>query len=204
MTKHVVVIASGKTEESALPHLLLHLGGEDIVVDDILIPPRSRALNVEMACKLVQTGWYHPPGNVTPDKFVVLVDTDAKDPVEVLRPFRQELPGRVGRMTATLQFAFAQQHLEAWFFADSIGLRRCLGGRDLGSVDATHPDQIVNPKQHLENLLAKRVYTHEVSKEIATQLKPGAIAGLSPSFRGFLEAIRNGKAPVQEKVPPVD
>ena len=113
MSKHVVVIASGETERRSVPHLVAHLRSEDISVDEVRIPPRGRALNVEKAEKLVKATWYE---NVVepPDKFVVLVDVDSKTPDEVPRPLQEQLPGRLGpEIRATIQYAHAQWHLEA-------------------------------------------------------------------------------------------
>ncbi|MEX2142355.1 MAG: DUF4276 family protein [Pirellulales bacterium] len=193
MSKRVIVIASGETERRSLPHLVAHLRAEDIYVVEVRRPDGNKALNVEMAEKLVKAAWYAPTDSLTPDKFVILVDTDAKDPDQVLRPFREQLPGRLGaRIKATVQFAYAQRHLEAWYFADFDNLRKCLGGRDLGSVDASQPDKIQDPKRHLKNLLEDRAYTAVVSEQIASKLKAEAIADRSASFRRFLEAVRNG------------
>ena len=191
MSKHVVVIASGETERRSLPHLVAHLRYKDISVDEVRIPPRGRTLNVEMAEKLVKATWY---GNVVdpPDKFVVLVDVDSKAPGEVLRPLQEQLPGRLGpEISATIQYAFAQWHLEAWYFADSENLRGYLE-RAPGSVDTSKPDEIQNPKLHLKNLLGDRVYTSVVSEEIAKRLNAQTIAQRSPSFQGFLDAVMNG------------
>lgn len=66
-----------------------------------------------------------------------------------------------------------------------------LGAR-LEIVDTSKPDDIENPKNHLKNVLDERVYTARVSEEIAMSLDPTTIAGRSPSFRGFLEAVKNG------------
>ena len=73
MSKRVIVVASGETERRSLPHLLADLETEDIVIDSVRIPPGGRALNVEMAEKLVKSAWYE---NIVspPDKFVILVD----------------------------------------------------------------------------------------------------------------------------------
>ena len=145
-----------------------------------------------MAEKLVKAAWYSSPGDVPPDKFVILLDTDGKQPDQVLRPFREHLPERLGpKIPASFQFAYAQWHLEAWYFADVSNLRDYLG-RDTGSIDASKPDEIRNPKLHLKNLLGDRVYTAVISEEIARKLNPETIAGRSPSFHGFLEAVRNG------------
>ena len=65
-------------------------------------------------------------------------------------------------------------------------------GRDVGSVDASKPDEIQNPKLHLKNLLGDRVYTAPLSEEIARTLDAATIAQRSPSFQGFLEAVTNG------------
>lgn len=192
MSKRVVVIASGETERRSLPHLLAHLRAEDIIVVEIRIPSRNRALNVEMAQRLVEAAWYAPVENVAPDKFVILVDTDGHTPEQALLQFRESLPGRVGpAITATLQFTCAQWHLEAWYFADAASLSAYLG-RDTGNVDASRPDEIENPKLHLRHLLGERTYTAVISEEIAKKLDPQTIARQSPSFRGFIEGVRNG------------
>jgi hypothetical protein len=68
------------------------------------------------------------------------------------------------------------------------------------SADPSKPDEIQNPKLHLKHLLGERVYTAVISEEIARNLKAETIAQRSPSFRGFLEAVRNGKAPVPAEV----
>jgi hypothetical protein len=191
MGKRVIVIAEGESERRSLPWLLAHLEEDDIWLADVRIA-RGR-LDVDMARKLVISAWFAPPDYVPPDKFVILVDADGKDPNEVLRPFREELPGRLGpKVTAALLFAHAQWHLEAWFFADVAGLRAYLG-RDPGHVDTSNPDEIKNPKQHLRNLLSDRAYTPVVSSEIARVLNAVTIAERSPSFDGFLQAVMNGK-----------
>jgi hypothetical protein len=149
MSKNVIIIASGETERRSLPHLLAHLKAADVIVDDVRIPPRRKnALTIEMAEKLMRSAWF---GNASPpEKFVVLLDADGKVPDDVLRPFREELPKRIGgNISATIQYAIAQWHLEAWFFGDARGLKGYLG-RAPGSVDTSKPDEIQNPKQHLK------------------------------------------------------
>lgn len=192
MAKEVVVIASGETERRSLPHLAAHLQAEGITVVEVRIPPRHRALNVEMAEKLLKASWFERLA-APPDKFVVLVDTDGGDPDEALCPFREQMPSRIGpSIGAQIQFACAQSHLEAWYFADASGLRAYLE-RDLGSVDASKPDEIQNPKLHLKHLLGECAYTAVISEEIAKGLSAQTISQRSPSFQGFLEAVRNGK-----------
>jgi hypothetical protein len=192
MSKKVIVIASGETERRSLPHLVAHLQAEDVFVVEIRRPDGNKALSVEMAEKLVKAAWWAPPENVVPDKFVILVDADGKDPEQVLYPFRERLRARLGpKITASLQFACAQWHLEAWYFADITGLRSYIGC-DPGSVDASKPDEIQNPKLQLRNLLGERMYTAVVSEEIARLLNVQSIAGRSPSFQSFLEAVRDG------------
>jgi Domain of unknown function (DUF4276) len=192
MGKDVVVIASGETERRALPHLVAHLQAEGITLIEVRVPRGGKALNVEMAEKLVKASWFERIA-APPDKFVVLVDTNGRTPDEVLRPFREQLPGRIPtKFGAQLQFACAQWHLEAWYFADNQGLRGYLE-RDLGSVDASKPDEIRNPKLHLKHLLGERAYTAVISEEIAKRLNAQTIAERSPSFHGFVEAVRNGQ-----------
>ena len=189
--KHVVVIASGETERRALPHLLEHLHRHDIEVS-VRIPPRNQALSVEMAYKLIQSSLYDLPDG-PPGKYVVLVDVDGKNPDMALAPFKEELPQRlVDQLNSRIQYAYAQWHLEAWYFADERNLRSYIGGRALGRVDSSRPDEIQNPKLHLKNLLRDGIYTARVSEEIATVLDAETIAQRSRSFQGFLEAVKNG------------
>jgi len=192
MGKRVAIIASGETERRSLPHLLSHLCIEGIDVIEVRIPPGHRALNMEMADRLIKATWYERI-SAPPDKFVILVDIDGKDPNDVLDPFRKELPARIApKINASLQFAYAQWHLEAWYFADGMGLRQYFDGSNLGSVDTSAPDQIQNPKLHLKHLLGQRAYTAVVSEEIAKALKADRISQRSASFQGFLKAVRNG------------
>ena len=192
MTKRIIVIASGETERRALPHLTAHLQEHDIVVADVRIPARNRALNVTMAEKLIKAAWYeylHEPTH----KFVVVVDVDGKEPRQVLSPLQEVLPGRIQDVEANVLFAFAQQHLEAWYFADASNLKNYIQ-KSLGNIDASNPDKIQNPKSHLKNLLGSQMYTARVSEEIARQLDARTIAQRSPSFRVFLNAAMNGSS----------
>jgi hypothetical protein len=199
MGKDVVVLASGETERRSLPYLLAHLHEEDITVVEVRIPPGGKALSVEMAEKLLKASWYERLA-APPDKFVVLLDTDGRTPNEILRPFREQLPTRLGpKIHAQLQFACAQWHLEAWYFADSSELRGYLE-RDLGSIDTSKPDEIQNPKLRLKHLLGERAYTAVISEEIARRLNAQTIGQRSPSFQGFLEALRNGQSKVHDQM----
>ena len=98
---------------------------------------------------------------------------------------------------ADVLVAYAQQHLESWYFADSKNLREYLG-RSLGSADPSSPDTIHDPKRHLINLLGGRVYTARTSEEIAKRLDGRTIEERSPSFSGFVEALRNGTGASQQ------
>ena len=191
MTGNVIVLASGETERRALPHLLAHLRNRGVSAEEVRIPPRNGALSVKMAAKLMKAAWYERLGVCSPDKFVVLLDVDGKLPGKVLEPFRA-LPELLSvEIEAAVRCAYAQWHLEAWYFADAANLRGYLG-RALGEVDASKPDEIQNPKLHLKHLLGARVYTARISEEIARELDAPAIAERSPSFKGFVDAVTNG------------
>ena len=195
MTKHVAVIASGETERRALPHLVSHLRDHDIDVS-VSIPRGNRKLSVSMAETLIKSVLY---AGQPPDKVVVLIDLDGKDPDQELHPFKADLPGRLSNGPPhSIQFAYAQWHLEAWYFADAEGLRSYLSGQAPGHVDTSRPDDIQNPKLHLKHLLGNRRHTALVSEEIAKSLNPQVIAQRSPSFGRFLEAVRNGTAATAE------
>lgn len=197
MPKRVIVIASGETERRALPHLLSHLRDEGIVLADVRIPSRNRGLRVKIVEKIIKSAWYESP----PDKFVLLVDADGKDPSATLAPFENDLPERLPpEVRPKLQYAYAQRHLEAWYFADSQNLKEYLRGKAIRSVDASKPDEIQNPKQHLKNLLERSTYTALISEEIARTLDARTIAQRSPSFDGFLSAVRNGSPSVDSDV----
>ena len=190
MSKKIIILASGETERRALPHLLAHLRDRGVSVEEIRIPPRNGVLSIRTAEKLIKAAWYERLGVCSPDKFVVLLDVDGKPPERVLEPFRA-LPERLGgKIRAAVRCAYAQWHLEAWYFADAANLRGYLGRAP--GVDTFKPDGIPNPKHHLKQLLGDRVYTARVSEEIASQLDAQAIAERSPSFKGFLDAMMNG------------
>ena len=199
MRKRVIVIASGETERRALPHLLSHLRDEGIVLADVRIPPRNLDLQVEIVEKIIKSAWYE--SQTPPDKFVLLVDVDGKDPDATLAPFKKDLPGRLPpEVRPMLQYAYAQRHLEAWYFADAQNLRTYLRGKDPRRVDASKPDEIQNPKQHLKNLLERSTYTARTSEDIARMLDARTISLRSPSFDGFLSAVRNGSPSVDSDV----
>ena len=192
MAKKVIVLASGETERRALPHLLAHLRDRGVLVEEVRIPPRSGVLSVRTAERLIKAAWYDRLDVCPPDKFIVLLDVDGKPPEKVLGPFNA-LPERLGgKIEVAIRCAYAQWHLEAWYFADAANLRGYLDDRALGNVDTSKPDEIQNPKLHLKHLLDGRVYTARVSEEIASRLDAPTIAEGSPSFKGFLDAVMNG------------
>lgn len=199
MPKRVIVIASGETERRALPHLLSHLLDEGITVADVRIPSRNRGLRVKIVEKIIKSAWYE--SQTPPDKFVLLIDVDGKDPDDSLSPFKKGLPERLPpEVRPKLQYVYAQWHPEAWYFADSQNLRTYLRDKALGSVDASKPDEIQNPKQHLKNLLERSTYTALISEDIDRTLDARTIALRSPSFNGFLSAVRNGSPSVDSDV----
>ena len=192
MTKRVLIIASGPTERSALPKLLEHLKSENIEVD-IRIPSGHRQLRPNVVYPIIISSQYDSDEG-PPDKCVILVDTDGKSPEEAIGPIQQGLQRtQLSRTAQNVKFAYAQWHLEAWYFADAANLREYLR-RDVGNVNPNEPDQIQNPKHHLRQLLGDSIYTAQVSEEIAARLNPSTIAQRSSSFRTFLEIIRNGDA----------
>ena len=188
---HVVVVASGETEQRSLPHLVSHLQKQGTSVDDVRIPPRNKALDVGVAEKIIKSIWYENPG-AEPDKIVLLLDVDRKSPDQVVGRMKEDLASRLpAEIKVRMQYAHAQPHLEAWYFADGVNLRGYLK-RDLGRVDDTRPDEIENPKLHLKNILDEQVYTARVSAEIARALAAETIARRSPSFKGFPDSLLNG------------
>ena len=195
MAKQVVIIASGETERRALPVLMQPLMGQDIHIQDVRIPPGNKALDIDMVEKLIKAAWYS--STEPPDKFVVLVDIDGASSAVKLSPFENNLPERLQHeVNASVLFAYAQWHLEAWYFADADNFREYLG-KALGNVDTSKPDEIQNPKLHLKNLLVDRIYTSAVSQEIAKSLDAQTISQRSPSFQGFVNAVRNGTTVVE-------
>ena len=190
--KRVVVIASGITERRAVPHLLTGVNDATVSAEDVRFPPRHHQLTPEEVVKLVRAVWWERT-DAPPDKIVVLVDTDRKTPEEAMFDLKEMLPKRLSaEMRRTIEYAYAQRHLEAWFFADADALKKVLG-ISLGREDYSRPDEMENPKLHLRHLLGKdRQYTSRVSEEIAKGLDPDVIERKSPSFRGFLAAVRNG------------
>ena len=195
MGKKVVVIVSGETDRRSIPCLCRDFFEPSF---EVRRPPGNAALTPERAKNLIKAAWYEMCGRGNaPDKFVVLVDADNHEPLEAARPFG-EMAAQLADVTAPKLVATAVRHLEAWFFGHSEKLREFLG-RDLGSIDASQPDAIDNPKLHLTHLLksGSRVYTASVAEQIANQLDPDVIEGRSGSFAGFLRKLENGPAITQ-------
>jgi hypothetical protein len=190
MVKRVLIIASGPTELNALPELLKHLETEDIRLD-VRVPPGHQQIRPSVVCPIIYAAQYDSQSG-PPDKCVILMDTDGKSPEETIAPIRQGLQQtRVLQVVQSVKYAYAQWHLEAWYFADTRNLRSYLG-RDVGNINPNEPDRIENPKLHLQQLLGELTYTAQVSGAIARQLDYRAIAQRSPSFRNFLATVKNG------------
>ena len=192
MARRLVVIASGETERRALPHLLRPLlqAGRQLI--GVRIPPGNRPLNQQTVFSLIVAEWWQSKGTADqPDKFVVLLDADGRTPLTIIEAIKNPLEARLKSVAAAVKYAVAQRHLEAWYFADEQRLRHKLG-RALGRVDASQPDEILNPKHHLRQLLDDAVYTARVSEDIARALDPAVIKSRSSSFAGFVDAAQNG------------
>jgi hypothetical protein len=189
-----VVIASGETERRALPHLLSHLAEEGIeIIYPIRTPPNGR-ITGEIAYKIIVSAWRELEWVTPPDKFVVLVDADGKAPETVVEALEQQLKKtNVAAVPAAVLVTSAKWHLEAWFFADPASLRAYIGG-SLGSIDASKPDDIINPKLCLKNLIDE-TYTSRIAEEIAQKLVVLEVRSHSPSFAQFERAVRNGHEP---------
>jgi hypothetical protein len=190
MGKRVVIIASGETERMALPHLLRHLEAEKVtILEPIRTPPRDRPITSDMATSLVLSAWHST--DPRPDKFVILVDADGKDPQAVAATLAERLGGtKCQQIPVPIKVIAAKWHLEAWFWADPLGLRDYLG-RDLGKVDTSDPDAIPSPKNSLKQLLDD-VYTARVAGEIAQKISAIEVSKRSRSFSLFEQAVRNG------------
>ncbi len=192
MARKVIVIVSGETDRRSVPLLCRHFS-KQVDLFEVRKPPGNAALTPEQAIKLIKAGWYEMKWcGEAPDKFVVLVDCDAFSPDVAAEPFEKAL-AQITEIPVARIVAVAVRHLEAWFFGDVEKLREFLG-RDPGRIDTSRPDEIDNPKLHLENLLQSRsrVYTARVAEQIAGLLDPPTIEGRSPSFAGFVNKLRNG------------
>ena len=122
---------------------------------------------------------------------MILLDADGRDPNERLEPLQRRIGRSLDDLDLKVLYAYAQWHLEAWFFADQSGLRGYLG-KNLGNVDASQPDCIRNPKLHLKGLLEGRLYTAELAERISRDLDATSITAKSGSFARFVDVVRNG------------
>jgi Domain of unknown function (DUF4276) len=189
VAKKVVVIVSGEIDRRSIPHLCRDFV-QHAELFEMRKPPANAALTPEQAVRLIKAAWYGRGD--PPEKFVVLVDSDARDPADAAKPFEDAIAA-LSDVRASRLVAVAIRHLEAWFFGHSEKLRDFLG-RDLGSIDSSRPDEIDNPKLHLTHLLdsRSRVYTAPVAAQIAALLDPLIIEGRSPSFASFIAKLQNG------------
>lgn len=188
--KQVIVIASGDTERLALPHLLRELIDQEISLD-IRVSPHG-SLTIDRVSRVARAAyWDMKMRGRDPSKFVILLDADAEDREETIRRF-EVVAERIQDLQVPTYVSAAKWHLEAWFFADEQSLRSFVG-RSLGGVDASRPEAIERPKEHLRNLL-DRPYTARVAARIAAVLSPEAVRAKSPSFVDFESKIRNGSS----------
>ena len=122
MAKRVIVIASGSTEQVVLRHLTAQSTADGIDVE-VRFPSRHRRLRFETVSQLINAALYDSVKG-PPDKFVVPVDTDGKTPEEAMDPIKNGLERSSFReLRQRIHYAYAQWHLEAWFFADGVNLR---------------------------------------------------------------------------------
>jgi hypothetical protein len=193
MGRDVLIVASGDTERRALPHLTKHLVGAAVrSLVDVRISPHG-VLTSRVAEQIIRAAWWDLHGRgLTFDKAVVLVDADTQPPDEKLREF-DDLIDRLASLPLKIKVAVAKWHLEAWFFADSVGLRAWFEGRSLGIVEPL-PDAIQWPKQRLRNLLLPESYTPRVAASIASKLSVEAMRESSASFAAFESAVKNGES----------
>jgi len=192
LAKRVVVVVGGETDRRSVPYLSRAFV-QEATLFDVRKPPGNAALTPLQTEKLVKAAWYELSGRGSPpEKFVVLVDTNGKDPSQVTKPF-EDLVASLADIPVPKLIATATRHLEAWFFGHGEALREFLG-RDLGSVDSSRPDEMDNPKLHLMNLLQSisRVYTAPVAEQIAACLDQATIEGRSQSFARFVAKLKNG------------
>ncbi len=132
--------------DQELDATVLHLQDQGVTVDEVRIPPGNGALNVSMAERIIKAAWHESVGSSAPDKFVILVDLDKKTANEVLAPLQEQLPGRIpDDVRATIKYAYAEQTLEAWYFADATNLKDYLGHAP-GHVDTSKPDENREPQ----------------------------------------------------------
>ena len=83
----------GKPSGEHSLNLVSHLSDHDMTLDvSISIPRGNRRLTVSMAESLIKSVLY---AGQPPDKVVVLIDVDGKDPDQELHPFKTDLPGRL-------------------------------------------------------------------------------------------------------------
>ena len=193
--KRVVIIASGDTERRALPHLCRDLYATGI---EILEPVRTIVLRTRTSTRFadrlrstIKSAWHdHNGKSEPPSKFVILVDADGR-PKEAAIASAREACRHLHDIPVPCLVTAAKWHLEAWFFADEQKLREFLG-RDLGNISPQFPDEILNPKLHLKNLLSGRRYTREIADRIASVVRPSVMQTHSQSFFDFVQAVRNG------------
>lgn len=185
----MLVVASGETERRSLPILTALLLAEGVDSIEVRVVPHGKVVP-KLAEQVVRAAWYERIHVARLDKAVVLTDCDARSWADATAALA-EVRARLRDLPLSVAVSAANWHLEAWFFADSAALRAHLG-RALGSVDASTPDAIVNPKLHLRNILSPRAYTAAVAELIARSVDPAAVRASSPSFGQFCDSVLNG------------
>ena len=187
-----LILASGLKEWYALPVLCRHFC-EDAGVR-VVFPDHSAAL-IHQVAPLLQLHWrpdVDPP-------CVILVDTHRLSPSQAMEPVQQKVDAMVQRgdlspaARNSIRWAYAQPHLEAWFFADPSGLARYIG---CDEADLGVPGTIRDPQGVLRGLMTqhmpgrRRNYGASRAKDIADGLDARVVLANSPSFKTLIDAIQ--------------
>jgi len=121
------------------------------------------------------------------DKAMVVRDADAKDPNEVLQRMAAKIVGRT--YPFPVKFVAIVRELETWLLADREALS-AVTGRMVPEIDEPL-EGILDPKARLQRMLSGIPYTQEIARKIAVAANLERIEYRCPSFRSFLQLVRD-------------
>ena len=186
------LVVEGDYDEAVLSEFIRKCAGRDVEIVSRVCNPKGSLMKSFPG--FLEEFRYVKQGTPV-DRALVIRDADMREPQVLLREMESKIAHRTYEFFP-VRFIVIVRELEAWLLADSEAIAtvtRGYSGRVVPVVNEFIED-IADPKARLQRMLsdAKVAYTREVARKIAAAANVEYIAYRCPSFRGFVQAVRNG------------
>jgi hypothetical protein len=186
------LVVEGDYDEAVLTEFIRQCAGHDVEIVSRVCNPRGSLM--KRFPGFLEEFRYVKQGTSV-DRALVVRDADRREPHALRREMEAKIAHRIYAFSP-VRFIVIVRELEAWLLADSEAIAtvtRGYSGRGVPVVNESIED-IADPKARLQRMLsdAKVAYTKEVARKIAAAANVEYIAYRCPSFRSFVQAVRNG------------